>query len=226
MDLDLDPAQLHRALPAPDHDHGVVERDLRGIDAADPQREGAPAGAYLEHLVEPPSADDGAQPASHRTVRTERGQPRRRQDLGHLQALAEPTPLGGPGVLQRDLVVATAAPGAHDEPGAGDAPVVGVEVGVDQAPGRAGEGGHRPAVARLDGQRREGGEPALDRPQIERVELPLDLDGVVLARLVALGIGHRGQATAGLRRRPGAPPIAAVGAGHGGKCATEWRDDR
>ena len=97
----------------------------------------------------------------------ERGQPRRGQDLGHLEALAQPAPLGGAGVLQRHLVVAAAAPGADDEPGAGDAPVVGVEVGVDQAPRRAGQRGDGPAVA---ASRRRGWAawPASARPAAGR----------------------------------------------------------
>ena len=78
VDLDLDPAQLHGALAGADDDHGVVERDLRHVDAADPQREGAPAGADLEHLVQPAGADDGAQPAPDRPVGAERVQPGRR----------------------------------------------------------------------------------------------------------------------------------------------------
>ena len=78
MHLDLDPAQLHGPLAVAHHDHGVVERDLRRVDAADPQREGAPAGADLEHLVEPARADDGAQPPPDRAVRAERGQAGRR----------------------------------------------------------------------------------------------------------------------------------------------------
>jgi len=50
-DLDLDTSQLHGALAGPDHDHGVVERDLRHIDATDAQREGAPTSADLEHFA-------------------------------------------------------------------------------------------------------------------------------------------------------------------------------
>ena len=75
-DLDLDPPQLHGPLAVADDDHGVVERDLRRVDAADPQCEGAPAGADLEHLAQPARADDGTQPPPDRTVRA-RGRPRR-----------------------------------------------------------------------------------------------------------------------------------------------------
>ena len=131
-------------------------------------------------------------PSSPRPVEPGRG-----QDLGDLETLAQAAALGGAVVLEGDLVVAAAAPGAHDEAGAGDAPVVGVEIGVDQPPRRSGERGDRPSVAGLDGQRGERGQPALHRPQVEGVELPLDLDRVGLARLVSLGIGHRAHATAG-----------------------------
>ncbi len=51
LDLDLDPAQLHGPLPVADHDHGVVERDLSHIGTTDPQREGTPPGADLQHLA-------------------------------------------------------------------------------------------------------------------------------------------------------------------------------
>ena len=117
--------------------------------------------------------------------RAQRAQARRGQDLGHLEALAQPAPLRGAGVLEGDFVVAAAPAGADDEAGAGDAPVVRVEVRVDQAPRRAGQRGDGPAVGRLDGEGGQGGQPPLDRPQVERVELPLDLDGVVLARSVS-----------------------------------------
>ncbi len=49
--FDLDPAQLHGPLTAADDDHGVIERDLGRIDAADAQRKGAPPGAHLKHLA-------------------------------------------------------------------------------------------------------------------------------------------------------------------------------
>ena len=113
-------------------------------------------------------------PSAPEPVQSGRG-----EDLGDLQTLAQAASLGGTAVLERDLVVAAAAPGADDEAGAGDAPVVGVEIGVDQPPRRSGQRGHRPSVAGLDGEGRERGQPALDRPQVEGVELPLDLDGVV-----------------------------------------------
>ena len=201
--------------PVPDDDHRVVERDLRHVDTADPQREGAPAGAHLEHLAQTARTDDGAQAASDRSVVSEPVQTGRGEDLGDLQALAQAAPLRGVVVLEGDLVAAAATPGADDEAGAGDAPVVAVEIGVDQPARRASERGHRPSVARLDGEGGEGGQPAFHRPQVEGVELPLDLDGVVPARLLSLGIRHRAHATAGSRRFPGGA-IAAVARGRNG----------
>ena len=162
-DLDLDPPQLHGALAVAHDDHRVVEGDLRRVDAADPQREGTPVGADLEHLVQPARADDGPQPPPDGTVRAELGQARRGQDLGDLEALAQAVPLCGVAVLQRDLMVTASASGADDEPGAGDAPIVGVEVGVDQPPWRAGQRGHRSSLVGLAGLDGEGREPALHR---------------------------------------------------------------
>ena len=215
--LDLDPAQLRGSLPAPDDDHGVVERDLGGVDAADPQGEGTAPGPDLQDLAQAVRADDGAQPAPDGSVGPERGDAGRRQDLGHLEALAQAAALGRAGVLQGDLVVPAAPPGADDEPGTGDAPVVGVEVGVDQPPWRPGQCRDRPAVTGLDREGRQRGEPTLDRSQVEGVELPFDLDGIGLAPLSLVpGVGHAGQATARRRRHHG-PPIAAdrpVGGGN------------
>ena len=71
--LDLDPAQLRGPLPAADDDHGVVERDLGDVDAADAQGEGTAPGPDLEHLAQPARADDGAQAAADRSVGPERG---------------------------------------------------------------------------------------------------------------------------------------------------------
>ena len=223
--LDLDPAQLRGSLPAPDDDHGVVERDLGGVDAADPQGERTAPGPYLEDLAQAVCADDGAQPAPDGSVGRERGDAGRRQDLGHLEALAQAAALGRAGVLQGDLVVPAASSGADDEPGAGDAPVVGVEVGVDQPAWRPGQRRDRPAVTGLDREGRQRGEPTLDRSQVEGVELPFDLDGIGLVSLsFAPGVGHAGQATAP-RRRDHGPPIAAdrpVGGGN----LRRWRDER
>ena len=188
VDLDLDAPKLHGALPGADDDHRVVERDLRHVGTTDPQREGAASSAHLEHFVQPAGTDDGAQSAPDRTVVPEPGQSGRGEDLGDLQTLTQAASLRWTTVLERDFVVAAAASGADDEAGAGNAPVVTVEIGVDEPPRRSSERGHGPSVARLDGESREGGQPALDRPQIEGVELPFDLDGIVPARPVCLGI--------------------------------------
>ena len=184
LDLDLDPPELHGALARPDHDHRVVERDLCHLDAADPQREGSPAGAHLEDLAQRRGnrqwRGGGARPARRGRARTiPTG-----EDLGDLQTLAQPAALGGPVVLQGDLVLTAAAPGADDEAGAHDAPIVAVEIRVHQTPGRSRQRRHRTSVAGLYGESREGGQPALHGPQIEGVELPLDLDGVVPARFL------------------------------------------
>jgi hypothetical protein len=135
--LDLDPPQLHGALAVADHDHGVVERDLGRVDAADPQREGAPAGAHLEHLAQPAAEPAMAWRRRPTGPRAEGANPDIGQDLGHLEALRRPLPSGRLGVLEGDLVLAAAAPGADDEAGSGHAPVVGVEIGIDQPPRRS-----------------------------------------------------------------------------------------
>ncbi len=171
--------------PLPDDDDGLVERDLSGVDAADAQREGTAPGAHLQHLAQPVRADDGAQAPAHRALRSEPVGPGRREHLGHLEALAQPAALGRARVLQGDLVLAAAPTGAQDEAGAGDTPVVGVEVGVGQTPRRAGQRGDGAAVVGLDGEGGQGGQPALHGAQVERVELPLDLDGVARAARVA-----------------------------------------
>ena len=40
--------------PVPHDDHGVVQRDLRRVDATDPQGERPATRPDLEHLAEPP----------------------------------------------------------------------------------------------------------------------------------------------------------------------------
>ena len=188
LDLDLDPPQLHGPLPGADHDHGVVERDLRHVDAADVQREGPPPGPDLQTSRRRREADDGAQPATDRPVLAQSVETRRRQDLGDLQTLPQAAALGRTVVLEGHLVVPATAPCAHDEAGSGDAPVVAVAVGVDQPARRSGQRGDRPSVGGLDGERRERGEPPLHRPQVEGVELPLDLDRLRPVSLVCLGL--------------------------------------
>jgi len=100
--------------------------------------------------------------------------------LGHLQALAEAARPCGCGVLQRGFVPAALAPGAQHEPGAPDPPVLRVEIAVDLADRGLGHGRQGPDLpARGHPAARECGQPALHRPQVEGVELPLDLDVIV-----------------------------------------------
>ena len=181
--------------------------------------------------------DDRPQAAPDRTIGAQCVEARRGKDFGHLQTLAEAASLGGTSVLERDFVVTAAPPGADDEPGTGDAPVVRVEIRVDQAPRRSGQRGDRSAVGHLDGQGGQGGEPAFHWPQVERVELPLDLNRVVLlARSISprIGrIGHGAHATAGSRGRSRdqrnssalaarLPPLGARAA----VVSTQWPDER
>ena len=203
--LHLDPPQLHWPLAVSDNDDRVVERNLGGVRAADAQGKGPTPRPDLEHLVHVSRTDDGAQSSSHGSVGSEGGKPRRRKDLGDLESLAQSVAPSRPRVLQRDLVVAAPASRARDEAGASDAPVVGVEVGVDEATRGARQGRDRPEVTGLGRERGQRGEPSFDGAKVERVELPLDLDGVLRLCLPRSGsprIGHCVQATAG--SEPGA----------------------
>ena len=228
VDLDLDPAQLHGALPVAHDDHGVVERDLGHVDAADPQREGAPAGAHLEHLVQAARADDGAQPAADRPVGAERVEPGRRQDLGDLQALAQAAALGGLAVLQRDLVVAAAAPGADDEAGAGDAPVVGVEIGVDQPPRRSGRA-RSPSRRRRSRWRGWAAWPATARPAAGRGRRTATRSRRGRARPARLPWTRTSRSGYCGRRisiaRDG-PRLPRFGRGRDGSLRAQWRDEQ
>ena len=214
LHLDLDPAQLHGPLPVPDDDDGLIERDLGGVDPADAQDEGPTARPDLEHLAQAvgPTIARRRRPTGPSWPSALR---RAGHDLGDLEPLAQAVARGRARVLEGDLVVAAPPAGAHHEAGLGDPPVVRVEVGVGQAAWRAGQRGDRAAVIGLDRQRGQGGQPALDRAQVERVELPLDFDRVVRSPLSLPGARHRGR---GYRRRAawrlgpvlgGMPPVAA-----------------
>ena len=138
-----------------------------------------------------------------------------------------PLPSAGRVSLRVTSSLAAAAPGAHDEAGAGDAPVVAVEIGVDQAPRRAGERGDRPSVARLDGEGGERGQPPLHRPQVEGVELPLDLDGVVSPGSSPLGIRtSRSRYCGSSSRFPGRPRLPRIGRARDGNLRRQWRDEQ
>ncbi len=196
----LDAAQLHRPLAGADHDDRVVERDLGRVNAANTQGKGTAPRADLQHLVHTPHTNDGAQAPAHRSIGSEGREARGREDLSDLESLTESVARGRSRVLQRDFVVAAPASRARHEAGAGDAPVVGVDVGVDEATRGARQRRHRATLAGFDREGGQRGEPALDRAQIERVELPLDLDRVLrrcLPRSSSPGIGHCLEATAG-----------------------------
>jgi hypothetical protein len=210
LHLDLDAPQLHGPLSAAHDDDRVVERHLGDVDTADAQREGPAAGTDLEHLAQRPRARDGAQATADGTLRPEVADAAGWHDLGHFEPLAQAIPLGGVHVLHGDFDMASAVAGTRDESGARHAPVVGVEIGVHKSPGRLRERGHRAAAVGLDGKRREGGEPAFHWPQVEGVELPLDLDRFWRAGLVCLGLGHRAHATAGAQLPARRAVIAAV----------------
>ena len=70
---DFDTAQLHRALPVPDDDHGVIECDLRRVHTIDAEGEGPAAGPYLQDRVERLPPGDGMHPTAHRAMRSQRG---------------------------------------------------------------------------------------------------------------------------------------------------------
>jgi hypothetical protein len=203
LHLDLDTPQLHRALSAAHDDDRVVERNLGHVDAAHAQREWPAAGTDLEHLAQPARARDGAQATAHGTFGPEVADAARRHDLGHLEPLAQPVPLRRMHVLHGHLDLAATVARARHEAGARHAPVVGVEVGVDEPPGRLCQRGHRAAPCGLDGERRQGGEPALHRTQVEGVELPLDFDGIGTLRCpFEPGLRHIGPGYCGARRPP------------------------
>ncbi len=202
LDLDLDPAQLHGSLSVADDDDGVIERDLGRVDSADAQGEGPPARPHLEHLAQGMGADDGPQAPAHRALDAETARARRGQDLGDLEALAQPVALGRARVLEGDFVVAAAPARAHHEAGPRDAPVGRVEVRVGQPAWRPGQRGHRAAVVGLDGECGQRGQPPLDGAQVERIELPLDFDRVVRSPLSFPGSRHRVEATATRPVRP------------------------
>ena len=122
-DLDLHPAKRHRLLAAAHHDARVIERDLRGLDATHAQDERPSAGAHLEHLDEPTCAGDGTHSTADRSFGPECGDAARRQDLGHLEPLAQAAVLRRPRVLQRHLLLTAALARPQHEPGARQVPV-------------------------------------------------------------------------------------------------------
>ena len=81
LHLDLDPSELHGPLPGTHDDHGVVQRDLRRVDATYPQGERPASRPDLQHLAETSCADDGAQATSDRPVGTKAPQRPRREGL-------------------------------------------------------------------------------------------------------------------------------------------------
>ena len=215
--FDLDPAQLHGALPVADDDDRVVEGDLGHVDPADAKGEGPTPGPHLEDLAQRTGADDGVQPPSHRAVgaETARG---RHGGRTSVTSSRWRRPLASAGRVSL-RVISSWRPRRRvrtTKPARRDAPVVGVEVGVGQAPWRLGQRGHGAAVVGLDGEGGQGGQPPLDRAQVERVELPFDLDGVVRLSLSVPGsrTSRRGYCDA---RRPdpgrsrGGPHIATNG---------------
>ena len=123
--------------------------------------------------------------------------PRLREHLGDLEPPAKPGALGRARVLEGDLVLTTPTPGADHEAGARDAPVVGVDVGVDQPSRRARQSRERSRGGALEREGGQGGQPTLHGSQVERVELPLDLGGYLPVPGFLVGRrGHRAQATA------------------------------
>ena len=169
---------------------------------------------HLEHLLEAAGAGQRTHAAPDGSIISKTRQPRGRQRLGQLEPPSQ-TVLWRRQVLQGRLCPAAPPPDTQHVAGATDPPVVGIEVHVDKPLG------HRrrdlePRYRRRDrGARssRDSSKPALHRPQVQRVELPLDLDVGVSS---AFGRRHPDQCY---------PSIAAdrIAAARFGTCAVPER---
>ena len=176
-DLDLHPPDLHGTLPASDDDLGVIERDVRSLDAIDAEHKWHPSRADIEHRAQGPAPGDGMDPATHRAFGTERADAALREIFGGFER-SKVGRFSPARRLEGDLVVPPVPPGTNDEASSRHPPITGVEVGIDQTHRRLGLRSQRPPVIVPDGQRGERRQPALNRAKVERVELPLDPDDV------------------------------------------------
>ncbi len=181
LHLDLDAQEPHRVLVV-NRDRGLVQGHLGDVLVTDPQHEGSAPGLHLEHLVQWPPADerrypppDGPGPvepvvggAVERFVHLP---PTLRRAVGAARQSGQR--------LQGHFLLGLRVPDAQDVAGLGDPPVVGVEVEVVLDHGRLRRRDQRPqGCERL--RARQGGQPPAHRPQVEGIELPLDLDRVGL----------------------------------------------
>ena len=234
--LDLDPAQLHRSL--------AVRRRRSWCRRARPPRRrrrrratrrdgaGCGPGAPRAACVQPTMARRRRPTGPSGPSAADAGGG---EDLGDLETLAQAAALGGAGVLQGDLVVTATPAGADDEPGAGDAPVVGVEVGVDQPPRRPGQRGDR--RRRRPSRPRGSGSAASQRSTGRRSRASnchsISTGSPSAPAPSSLESDTRAQATAGPRAVAGVagdakwvarlPPNWPEG---GGNAAMQWRDER
>ena len=218
-----DPRGVHLHLHTPQadgwfvasDDGRVVQCELGDLLRADPQGERAASRPNLDHLVEAFLAGHGRDAAPDRAIRAQLRDVSSLQELGELLALTEPVGADRFEALERRLVVAAVAPRPQHVPRSGHAPILAVEVAVDQPAGglgqrrQRGDGPVDRAVRRAlgalgSGEAREVGclaglaqlggasgqrrEPPLDGAQVERVELPFDLDvGSGLFRILFVG---------------------------------------
>ena len=175
--LHLDPAHPHRVLVVTDDDDGVVEVQFAEKLLFGAQEEGPAACPDLEKVVQGRPTGECAEAATDGTLRAQGVEPGGGKRLGLLDATAKPR-LGRGRVLQGDLSLVAMVPDPQDEARSADPPVLGVEVDVDGAlDGEVLDGdGHRRSGRGARHDLREGAQPPLDGPKVERVELPLDLD--------------------------------------------------
>ncbi len=140
---------------------------------------GLASRADLEHRAQGTASGDGVDPTAHRPIRTECPDARLGELLGGPEVSGMPS-LGPLCRLERDFVVAPMPPRADDEAGPGHPPIGCVDVGIDQTLRRAGGCSEQSSGRRARWTAwADRGQPALNRAQIECVELPLDPDVVL-----------------------------------------------
>ncbi len=209
-DLHLHPPKPRGRLVGANHDRGVVERDLRDLDARRSQREGLAPRADLQHLHQRSSPRHCVHASSDWAARPQRGQPGGER-LGELETSPQPTGLRGARLFQRHFDGAPALARPQHEPRLPDAPVRRVHVAVDEAARRLGEDSEGRHVGVEAG--RERCEPAFDGSEVQCVELPLDLGGARAGRSGGSGLCRSPigslRSPVGSLRIPGHPVLVA-----------------
>ena len=190
VSFDFHAAYPNRILVVADDDDRVIEVDLTEDRVPNAQLVRSPPGPYFEEVGKRSVTGQCTQSASDRSPWIQRIETSWGEGLTYLDPSSQPGHCWR-GVLQGHFSLVSQVSDTEDETGSSDSPVLGIEIDIDGSPHGLGHHGDDDGSPARTSRHHPGecGQPPLHGSEIERVQLPLDLD----VCWVRPPLGHRGR---------------------------------